>query len=347
MITDIDKIIKKLPKEKRKLFNKIFKVSVTKGKVVPPKEMYSWIKNQFGSVKNVKSQKIVKIDNIITNEGTLFNWLRSMKPMEMSKEMPDLSKKDPFCTPLKLTPEDVFGRIKGKHCITASNIAKYDGFHGLIIFNKHNPLDFNKEEVADYIDTGFKWFKAANKEDKKAIYPLLMWNCLWKAAAGVVHGHMQVSLTRKRHYNKVEFLRKVAKKYKGNYFEDLFKIHKELGLGLEYKGIKVMANLTPIKEKETILISNNLNNNLEEAIHKVLRCLIDKLGVQSFNMAILIKPMKDVKGWENFPIIVRIVDRGKLNFKTCDMGCMEVYSGNSIVASDPFKVFDELKRCLK
>ncbi len=347
MITDIDKKVKKLPKEKKRIFNKIFRVSVTKGKLVPPKEMYSWIKRNFESVRFVKTQKIVKIDNIITNEGTLFNWLRSKRPIQKAKEMPDLSKEDPFCTPLKLTPADSFGRIKGKYCVTASNIAKYDGLHGLIIFKNHNPLEFNKEQVADYINTAFKWFKAANKEDKKAIYPFLMWNCLWRSGASIIHGHMQLNLTRKRHYNKIEFLRKAAKKYKGNYFNDLFDIHKALGLGLEYKGVKVIANLTPVKEKEIILIGKKMNDNLKEAIYKTVRCFIDKMNVQSFNLAVLMKPIANVKGWEDFPFIVRIVDRGDLTAKTADIGGMELYAGDNVVSSDPFKVANILRRCLK
>ena len=35
------------------------------------------------------------------------------------------------------TPEDVFGRIRGRHCITASNVAKYDGFHAVVIFDPY------------------------------------------------------------------------------------------------------------------------------------------------------------------------------------------------------------------
>ena len=347
MITDIDKLIKELPKEKKKLFNKIFKVVVTKGKLNPPKEMYSWIKQNFESIKNVKTQKIVRIDNIITNEGTLFNCLRSMRPIQTAKETPDLSKKDPFCNPLTLTPEDTFGRIKGKHCVTASNIAKYDGLHGLIIFNRHNPLKFNKEEVEDYIDASLNWFKAGNKHDKKAVYPFLMWNCLWRSGASIVHGHMQVNLTKKRHYNKIEFLRKAAKKYKGNYFDDLFEIHKQIGLGFNYKNVKVMANLTPIKEKEVVLISNEMSDDLKETIYKTLKCFVDELGVRSFNLAVLMRPLIKIKGWEEFPIIARIVERGDLNAKTTDIGGMELYAGNNVVSSDPFKVAKILMGCLK
>ena len=39
-----------------------------------------------------------------------------------------------FCNPYEYTPEDVFGGVVGKHCVTASNIAKYDYLYAVIVF---------------------------------------------------------------------------------------------------------------------------------------------------------------------------------------------------------------------
>src|SRR5207247_1067656 len=47
---------------------------------------------------------------------------------------------DPFCHPETGTPADTFGRIRGEHGITASNIAKYDTYHGVLVFDEHDPL---------------------------------------------------------------------------------------------------------------------------------------------------------------------------------------------------------------
>ena len=41
--------------------------------------------------------------------------------------------------------------------------------------------------------------------------------------------------------------------------------------------------------------------------------------------------------WEDFPTIVRLIDRGKLQDKTSDLGAMELFA-QSVVASDPFQV---------
>ena len=47
----------------------------------------------------------------------------------------DRAKDDPLNKPLEDTPEDLLGRIKGKYCITASNIAKRGRIPGIT----HNP----------------------------------------------------------------------------------------------------------------------------------------------------------------------------------------------------------------
>jgi hypothetical protein len=59
------------------------------------------------------------------------------------------------------TPADVFGRVRGFHSTTASNVAKYDGFHGLIIFDDHDPLAFTPEKVDDYVSVALEWLEKA------------------------------------------------------------------------------------------------------------------------------------------------------------------------------------------
>ena len=119
-------------------------------------------------------------------------------------------KGDAFCHPEERTPEDVFGRVRSKHCVTASNVAKYDGFHGLIVFDDHDPLDLTAEKVDDYVCVALEWLGKAQEADPEARYPFLMWNCLWRAGSSVVHGHAQVSASRGAHYPKVQGLSRSA-----------------------------------------------------------------------------------------------------------------------------------------
>ena len=350
-ISQLTALVEALPCDERARFERIFRIDTTLGTLRAPASMHEWIKRYFGSIEAVQEQRIVKVTNLITLEGALFNELRASRPMEVGAPN-DLTGTimgnvgDPFCRPLEATPEDAFGRVKGDYCITASNIAKYDGFHGLVVFDEHNPLVFSGEKVKDYIDTALSWARKAHCEAKDARYFLFMWNCLWRSGASILHGHAQMSLTRGIHYARVEHLRRAALLYKVahgvNYFDDLYAVHKSLGLSVDDNGVRMLAYLAPIKEKEIILISERLDDPMKEAIYRVLRVLIDRLGVRSFNLVVHMRPIDGVtEDWRGFPIQVRIVDRGDLSNKTSDFGAMELYA-SSVIASDPFRVAEAL-----
>lgn len=351
-IVKINDYLAELGEEERSLFERIFKVFVTEGAIEPPDTMIPWIEARFGPVERVRRQRIVKIVNLITMESALFNSLRAGRPIEArSSEDVEAAIKaqegDPFCRPLELTPSDVFGRIGGHHSITASNVAKYDCFHGLVIFNKHNPLTFGLEEVKDYFDTALAWAQKAHQVDPEARYFFLMWNCLWKSGASIIHGHLQMTLTKGMHYAKIEALRRAALNYRerfgSNYFDDLYRVHETLGLGWEEKGVRYLAYITPVKEKETLLMAWDLADPLKEAAYRVLRAFIDKLGVKSFNLALYMPPLAPTpEDWGGFPCLIRIVDRGDPSSKTADFGAMELYAA-SVISDDPFRVAEALR----
>lgn len=346
-IAHLPEIVTTLPSSERELFHRLFHVSITVGRLNPPPSMHPWIEEHFGSLEAVLTQRIIKVTNLVTWEGALFNEIRSQRPMEATvkadlREAIMESEGDPFCHPMEGTPEDSFGRVRGSHSVTASNIAKYDGFHGLVIFEEHDPLRFTQEEVADYIDTALVWAQKGNSEDPEAKYLFFMWNCLWKAGASIIHGHAQMTLSREMHYAKIERLRRVALDYRatygGNYFHDLYRVHASLGLAFTRKGTRVLAYLTPVKEKEILLLSPVLDNDLKEAIFGVLRCYVESLGVSAFNLAFIMPPLAPTKeDWAGFPVMVRLLDRGDPMNRTADIGAMELYA-SSVISSDPFQV---------
>ena len=349
-ITDLDKIVDLLKAEEKTRFLRLFHVCATEGQIRPPETMHDWIKAHFGSVEETLHQKVIRVTNLVTFEESLFNKLRADRPMAPREYSEVVVGHDPFDDPLKNTPEDVFGSIEGKYCITAGNVAKYDGLHGIVIFNKSNPLKFTSEQVADYIDTGLKWAMEAHKVDGEARYYFFMWNCLWKAGASLVHGHAQVALTRHMHYAKIERRRAAAISYKeqygSDYFDDLYKAHKSVGCGIERDDVRVLSHLTPIKEKEVVLMAPQLSASLKEAVYVVLSCLRDSFAVSSFNMVIQMPPIADVdEDWSGFPVMVRIVDRGDPESKVSDVGAMELYAA-SVIASDPFEVAGALEKYL-
>lgn len=357
-IADLDLLLESLPEGERQLFDRLFRVSVAIGELNPPPEMTPWIEQLFGSVAAVRSQKIIKVTNLITLEETLFNRLRASRPIEYSQRLAVEAQVidvhltgDPLDTPLSSTPEDVFGRVHGKYCLTASNIAKYDGFHGIIIFPEHNPLNFTRERIIDYLDTGWKWAQRAHAHDPAAKYYFFLWNCLKRAGASLAHGHAQVTLSRDRHYGKIEALRRASVEYRQKhgtgYFDDIYRVHDALGLGVEKGGVRVMAYLTPTKEKEIVLVGEKLDRSFKERVFEVLACYRDRMFVTNFNLAVITPPLDDVEeDWSGHPVVARVVDRGDPTSTSCDIGTMELYAA-SVVSSDPFRVAQVLKESMQ
>ncbi len=356
-IADLEEIVGLLSEREKTLFGRIYAITTTIGRLSPPEKMEPWIKEKFGSLSAVTGQKIVKLTNRITHEGVLFNELRASRPHQLPNRgsiearLKEANENDIFDSPEDATPEDSFGRVKGKYCITASNIAKNDGLHGVIIFNEFDPLTFSREQVIDYIDTGWEWARRAEAQNPRAKYFLFFWNCLWRAGASVVHGHAQVMLTEDRHYAKIEALRLAALSYKesygSNYFTDLFQVHRLLGCGLEKDGVKILSYLTPFKYHEVILVSRELELPLKEKIYEVLDCLKSRLDLTSFNLGLVMPPLsKTEESWQGFPVMARIIDRGDPGNSVSEIGGAELFAA-SVVPSDPFKLARELEEYFK
>lgn len=355
-ISDLDLLVSFLSPETRQVFGRLFHVSVGTGCLDHPEAMHPWLEKQFGTIEGITCQKVVKITNMATLEGALFNELRASRPVDnrlrlgVEAAIIDEQKDDPLNDPLRHTPADLFGRAIGRYSVTGSNVAKYDGLHAIIVFDHHNPLHFDRERIIDYINTGWRWAQKAHEHDPNAKYFLFIWNCLWKAGATLHHGHAQVMLTKDMHYAKIESLRRAAlhyrQQYGSNYFHDLFQVHQALGCGLEKDGVQVLAYLAPIKDKEVLLFGESLNLSLQERVYEVLACLRDRMGVTSFNLVLTMPPLAPVEeSWEGFPVLVRVVDRGNPQSNASDIGAMELYAA-SVVTSDPFKVARELKTAI-
>lgn len=358
-----------LPVRERELFESLFRIDESYGRMrLPPGA--DKIINAFAAPGQsaditrilLEEQRIVRTRNTVTGEGALFNELRArrpgMKPEQLAESRQKLDawiedgRKNgcDFCTPESRTPEDMFGRVYGRHCVTASNVAKYDAWSGIVFFNKHHPLDFTGTELSDYVCTGFRWFAEAYRVDPWATNPYFMWNCLSKAAASQQHGHAQVLLTHDRPYEKVNRLYAAAQQYarsrNRDYFSDLFEAHAAVGLGIRHGDARVIVNLTPVKEKETLIMApakalddHAGRRDLAGALATVARSFIDDLGVHSFNIAIAMPPLDEQCRVQ--PYVARVVDRGSIFNPITDIGGMELY-GEPVVASDPYRVMDKL-----
>ena len=351
-ITTLDKTLDSLSAKDRRLFERLYTLAVYEGRMRIPDGMKAWVIKQFGSLETVTGQRIVRLTNNVTGEETIFNPLRIKRPHDVKeKECFSIDSLDEgidsFDTPLDSTPEDVFGRIQGKHCVTASNIAKCDGMHGVVVFAEHHPLRFNKEQVLDYLDTAWRWAEAAHKQNPPSKYFFYSWNCLWRSAASLVHGHNQVMLTRGRHFARIEHLRRAALAYRRrsgqNYFDDLYRAHESLGLAFDKSGARVLSYLTPLKNSEIVIMSSSFSAPFKEEIYRTLAFYRDALGVESFNLAVATPPLGPTReNWQGFPVIAWLVDRGELANRSSDIGALELFASTS-VTSDPFSLAEKLR----
>ncbi len=359
----VDKV-ENLSPERKKLFHTIFRVWRYVGELRVPPSFRRKVKEYYGekgedvtcAIERIRTQTIVKTFNVWTGEAALFNRLRAGRPGQKTKQpvegkerlfayIKEAEEDCDFCNPEISTPEDVFGRVRGKHCITAANIAKYDAYNGVVVFDQHNPLEFSQKQLSDYIDVGMEWCRKVNRYDRNLKYPFFAWNCLGKAGASQVHGHAQVLVARDMPYAKVQTLFHAADRYgketTGDYFDALFKAHESVGLASRDRETGLLAYLSPVKEKELMMIASSINDDLKVTIFKVLRCCIDEMGVVSFNMSITM-PSIDGEG-DGLPIITRIVDRGDIFKPTSDFGGMELY-GTNVIGSDPYTVFETVRK---
>jgi hypothetical protein len=372
MITTLANRIAALSDGLRQTCERIFHVATMTGYTDPPATMEAWIVRHFGTVDAVREQTIVRVVNRLTLEGALFNPLRARRPTESvggdtaleSRIAATLAGVDNFRDPLRDTTADLFGRIRGRFCVTASNVAKYDGWHGLVIFDEPHPLRFDRARLSDYLDVAFRWIAAAYAHDDRAIYPIITWNCLPKSGATLMHGHMQLALARGMPYARVENWRRAAETYRtehsASYFNDLFAIHEALGLAIpQSAGQRVFAHLTPIRNREVIFLADpqdigqgdkeikrqakrqavqrslsagplaSLSQRIAEALYPTLRNLIDKQGMRALRVT--------AEDWGDFPTITRLADRGNPLATSSDIGAIELFATGCVTA-DPFEV---------
>ena len=348
-ILDLREQVQRLAPGDTERFRRIYDVTESEGRLRVPPAMAPWVERTFGSVAAVESQRIVRVSNLVTGESAIFNELRARRPMRSGAPpgIDDELENDPWARSEENTPEDLFGRLRNDAALTAANVAKYDAHHSLLIFSEADPLRFDRASVRASVELANRWFAAAHEADPDAVYPFFLWNCLWRAGGSIVHGHAQVQLARGRHYARIETLRRSAAVYReehgADYFDDLATTHAALGLGWTRGSVRLLASLTPTKEKETIILAPAFGEDAADALYATLAVFRDALGVQSFNAGALLPPLRPVnEDWSGFPCVLRVVDRGPLGVRSSDIGSMELFA-EPVVAADPFAVAESLK----
>jgi len=361
IITDLPKIVAGLPSDKRQRVERIFRIDVTQSQSHVPDTMRPWVEQQFGQLEAVEHQHLVRVTNTVTWDGALFNPVRARRPMihDQVHANPNRSPSssvshaseltDHFADPLHMTTEDPFGRVRGKHCVIAANVARWDTWSAVLIFDEVDPFRFDREQMRDYIATSWTWARQAHAFDPTARYFVWGWNGSLRAGASQPHAHAQMALGQGLHYARVEGLRRAALDYRArtctNYFDDLQASHDCLGLGITTSTLRGFVYLAPMCWKETWLIGQRFDNDLADALHDVLRALIDRTGTASFNVFATLPPVEatqtQAEDWSGFPLIVRIGDRGPTTMISSDFGWIDLFA-HRVIPTDPFVVKAQL-----
>jgi len=375
--TTIDQLlalVDALPPVRRELAQRLFEMVETEGVIVPPSDMEPWLARTFGSVEATLRQRIIRVTNRWTFEGATFNPLRSRRPGSGTTQAaqsgpltmpPELRERiqategDDFCDPEHRTPADSFGRVRGQRVVTAANVAKAEGWHSVAIFDRHDPLAIDAALVADLLLVAGEWAERAHEKDDPARYFFLLWNCLPRAGASLIHGHAQMTLSTVMAQARVELWRTAAARYTeatgGDYFADLAAVYHGLGLTVPTRdpAVTMFASLTPAKEREFVLLAppwradgrSPTLETLAQPLAAGLEVMLHTLGVRAFNVAIFGPPLPGdprADEWAGFPLVARFVDRGNPLAPTSDIAALELF-GSSVIASDPFDVARSLR----
>ena len=313
-------------------------------------------RQRFGDLDRVSNQTVISVTNRWTLEAASFNGLRALRPMtagtgRRAVGAPPDAGFDAFAEPEAQTPDNVFGRVRGRRCVTAANLAAADSWHAVIVFDEPDPLVFDADDVVDYLSTGLEWVRRVHAHDPSAVHPLLFWNANHRAGASLAHGHAQAIARSDPPLARVEAQRAAAERYRtehaADYFRELTGAHAAVGLLTDLGECAVATHLTPIKEREVMVVGSDLDEAFFGAVGRVLVAFRDRLGVEAFNLAVYGPPIGRARsaGWEGFPAVARLVDRGTAEMRTSDFAGMELY-GQSVVSSDPFEVAATLRQAL-
>lgn len=305
-------------------------------------------------------QHVVSITNRISGQQCWYNGNRKNKPQTFRNQ--NKSSYDPtqgggkgkcdFCEWDKYTAVDPFGRIENPYAVTASNLFKFNLYHGLVLFKHHEPLQFDYQQMEGMLDAAWEWLNKAyahsQRQRQEPMYPLIIWNCLPRSGASQYHGHAQTLLSPTPFPEQERLLAHISSygdTHRGrDYLSDLLDAHAEAGLArcMQEKGERgfCYASLTPLKDKEIVVQGNGLESQaFRRMLYTCLRALIDCMGVETFNLVIQNISLEEHAPSANGPpIMARMVSRGSMQSKASDFGALEVFAGASLANTDPYFV---------
>lgn len=317
------------------------------------------------SLDGLSNQPAIKIHNRPERIVAKINRIRALRPQEsvdvsiLDAEIKAKEGNDDFCLEKfeTQTPFNIFGRIRGLSSATGANLYAASKFHGVLPFSDHDPrIPPKRSQFLDYLDVADRFYEAAHMADERAIYSSYGQNNLERAGASIwYHGHAQLQQELDSHEGLIEGLLDVFHNYRWkngrDYFEDLFRAHQAVGLGMDCNGVMVMPFLTPLRDRHIRMVAYSFDEPQRDVLFRILRYFMDEdgFGAKAFNFSIGYRPISyDGRDWGGFPaIIAEIIDRGNISKRNNDVGFSEGLLKSPITTTDFYRVQDGIEEALK
>ncbi|GAB1600256.1 uncharacterized protein LOC115209428 isoform X1 [Argonauta hians] len=347
-------------RELHKRISSIFSITQRSGQLVLPApfvvKVNRWLGGNPVLLEKAKYQHITLIFNEYTRENTMFNPLRSKRPVKKPKQSQrkyveklseETAKSCDFCNYSSFTAEDLFGRIESKYSFTAANAFKYDAWHALVITRKHHPLLWDEKIFLDCMKVAQKWHEKVHSVDKQYKFPTLLWDLLPHASASQVHPHMHINLLPDRYYGIMENWRIAAEHFSNdypsrNYFSELLYVHSMLDLAFHHKTASAFANITPKKDNEIVIIGEAANEDFFKLLYYVLRAYIDEMEKLCFSMAIAFPSIVKDDFTGRLPVYARLISRGTVGEVRSDISSLELFAASNVNV-DPFALATKVR----
>lgn len=347
-------------------FSDIYIVRSRSAPVVIPEtfapKVLKWLGGKKKLLEEASLQLITSVDNLYTQESTVFNPLRAKRPGAGGGATADTKKyvaeivqatinDCDFCQYKTNTAQDPFGRVESQYTVSVSNTFKVEKFHSLVLWKHHNPLDIKEHELLDGMETAQKWFRMAHAWDKKYTIPHIYWDTLPRASASQVHPHFHVTLARDHYYAKWNHLYVAAKKYAEdhngeNYFSTLTKIYSALGLAVRYGNATVLAYLTPTASHEIMLISKRPCKDLFHLLYDCLTAFRDDMELYALSAGMVFPKFNPSPDGSDLPTIIRLVYRGAAEGTRADIDSLQLF-GTTNVNVDPYVIISHIKKSVE
>jgi len=251
------------------------------------------------------------------------------------------------------------GRIRRGQCTVFPNLFPFAEHHavGTLTEKHYVELDgFTAKMLTDNLIASVEYLCLAHRSDRKARYPMWIWNHMPPSGASIIHPHVQIALDHAPTPEVGRLLEKSEhyfKRHGTNYWRDLAREEKERGeryIG-ETDALFVLATYAPRGNREVQFVFKEVGNladlgekQMEDfaiAIVRVLRCYRE-MGVNSFNLITYSAPVHESP--EYYLLNARIISRPVFQpFYTNDTGFMERFFDVWVIETLPEELADVLR----